>query len=126
MLFDEFREGTGCKDNEYNYKIYKRLELMYMADDTITKAEIYEYGKKLVDNSKSEAELEAERKINQEIAEIKEQIEEYKKDVERNEYYAGIETDAGWKKSYKESARYYKKEIGKLRTQIKMLKWCLE
>ena len=53
MLYGEFIEGTGCKDNEHNYKVYCDLEIMCMNSD-MSKAEIYEYGKKLVDNSKSE------------------------------------------------------------------------
>ena len=45
MLFSEFVEGTGCKDNEKNYEVYKNLEIMYM-NSNMSKAEIYEYGKK--------------------------------------------------------------------------------
>ena len=56
MLFSEFREGTGCKDNQHNHEVYKNLEIMYMNSD-MTKEEIYEYGKKLVDNSKTVEEL---------------------------------------------------------------------
>lgn len=77
MLYSEFIEGTGCKDNETNYRVYKDLEVMYMNSD-MSKAEIYEYGKKLVDNSKSAAEIEAEEKLNEEIKERKEAIKERK------------------------------------------------
>lgn len=75
MLFSEFQQGTGCKDNEYNYKVYKDLEVMYMNSD-MSKAEIYEYGKKLVDNSKTEQELELEARIKREIANYKELIQQ--------------------------------------------------
>jgi len=98
MLYNEFIEGTGCKDNDYNYKIYKRLELMYMADDSITKQEIYEYGKKLVDNSKSQEELEVEKKINIEIGHLKEELKQYSEEEKRyNEYYMADKTDKFWK-----------------------------
>lgn len=49
MLYSEFIAGTDCKDNTHNFNVYKRLEVMYMNSD-ITKEEIFEYGKKLVDN----------------------------------------------------------------------------
>jgi hypothetical protein len=75
MLYSEFIEGTGCKDSEHNYKVYKDLEIMYMNSD-MTKAEIYEYGKKLVDNSKSEEQLKLEAEIKAEIKELKEQLKD--------------------------------------------------
>ena len=71
MLYSEFINGTGCKDNDHNYEVFKNLEVMYMNTD-MTKDQIYEYGKKLVDNTKSEKEIAFEK-------EIKEQIESEKK-----------------------------------------------
>lgn len=115
MLYSEFIEGTGCKENDYNYQIYKRLELMYMADDSISKQEIYEYGKKLVDNSKSEAEIAFENEINSEIARLKEDIAYYKQQVE---FYSEV----SWGKS---NIKYAKDEIKKLRRRIKENKWIL-
>lgn len=83
MLWNEFVEGTGCRDNEHNYKVYKDLEVMYMNSD-MNKAEIYEYGKKLVDNSKSEKELEAEREIKEEITFWKNEIERFNREIAWN------------------------------------------
>lgn len=88
MLYSEFIEGTGCKDNDYNYKVYKDLEVMYMNSD-ISKAQIYEYGKKLVDNSKSEAELKVEAEIKVEIEEHKDQIATLKEWIKQNEEMLG-------------------------------------
>lgn len=68
MLWSEFVEGTGCKDTEHNYNVYKELELIYMNTDC-TKAHIYEMGKKLVDNSKTEEQIEKEAR--RKIAELK-------------------------------------------------------
>ena len=65
-MYNEFINGTGCKENDHNYKVYKDLEILYMNSD-LTKEEIYEYGKKLVDNSKSKAEIEFEEGIKAEI-----------------------------------------------------------
>lgn len=115
MLYSEFVEGTGCKNNEYNYQIYKRLELMYMADDSISKSEIYEYGKKLVDNSKSEQEIAFEQEILSEIERLKESIAYFKKEVE---FYSEV----SWGK---DNVRYAKAEIKKLRRRIKENKWIL-
>ena len=52
MLWCEFIDGTGCKISEHNYQVYKDLEIMYINSD-MTKNQVYEYGKKLVDNSKT-------------------------------------------------------------------------
>lgn len=49
MLFSEFVENVGCKENAHNFKVYQNLEVMYMNSD-ISKEAVYEYGKKLVDN----------------------------------------------------------------------------
>lgn len=127
MLYNEFIEGTGCKDNEKNYKVYKDLEIMYMNSD-MSKQEIYEYGKKLVDNSKSEKELQLE-------AQIKEEIEEHKAEIERYKSY--IQEDQGslnyWKEQgektmitlYKNNIAAWKQEVKNHKNQINALKWVL-
>ena len=77
MLYSEFVAGTGCRETDHNYKVYKELEIIYMNTDC-TKEHIYEMGKKLVDNSKSEAELKLEAEIKEEIEQHKAEIEKYK------------------------------------------------
>lgn len=114
MMYSEFVEGTGCKKNEYNYKVFRDLEIMYMNSD-MTKQEIYEYGKKLVDNSKNHDQIEFEEKIKSEIKEKMEQIEFAKKSIE---FYKGI---AG----FESSIIYYKNEIKNLKRVIKGLKWVI-
>lgn len=125
MLYSEFIEGTGCKDSEKNYRVYKDLEVMYMNSD-MSKAEIYEYGKKLVDNSKSEAELEAEAKINSEINDLKADnesrkahIESRKAEIERETGWLDGETDEGWIRWSKNNIKWYKEDIRQNREQIK-------
>lgn len=122
MLFDEFVQGTGCKETDYNYKIYKRLELMYMADESITKEEIYEYGRKLVDNSKTEAELVYEQKLKQEVIELRQHIDFLKSEVERYKSYAKDETDPFWVKHYKGQAKVLTQQIAHYRTVIRFNK----
>ena len=119
MLYSEFVQGTGCKENDHNYKIYKRLELMYMADDTITKEEIYEYGKKLVDNSKSESELEVERQVKQLIDSYKGQIKYYQELIKGDEFYLKAETDPYWINRYKSDIKYFKQQIKYYRSRIR-------
>ena len=126
MLFSEFQQGTGCKDNEYNHKIYSRLELMYMADDSITKEEIYEYGKKLVDNSKTEEELKFEADIKASIAGYKEQITSLKGELEYYRRYLETENDSVYRKLWRDRINWIKSDIRKCKLAIKQLKWVTE
>lgn len=124
MLYSEFIQGTGCKDNEKNYKVYKDLEIMYM-NSNMSKAEIYEYGKKLVDNSKTEKELQIE-------AEIKETIAGYKEQIEGNKYWINYYTemvkihkefgDKEMEKRDRRIAKKYKDDNRRLRDMIRFLK----
>lgn len=127
MLYNEFIEGTGCKDNEHNYKLYKELELIYMNSDC-TKEHIYEMGKKLVDNSKSESELNVEAEVNAEIAELKKQIEANKHWIayykEQKNYNKSV-GDKYWEKEYRRMERYYTDENKRLKNRIEALKWVL-
>ena len=127
MLYNEFVEGTRCKDNEYNYKVYKDLEIMYMNSD-LSKAQIYEYGKKLVDNSKSEAELKVEAEIMNEIAGHKAEIETCKRWIADNERMVAYWKEQGDKEMvsfYRNPIKTWKQEIRNHRNQIAALKWVL-
>lgn len=127
MLYNEFIQGTGCRDTEKNYKVYKELEIIYMNTDC-TKEHIYEMGKKLVDNSKSEKELKLERQINEEIEFHKSEIERYKRVLSYDKEMLRI-----WKEdgndtmifSSKSSVNYDKEQIRYHRNQINALKWVL-
>lgn len=127
MLYNEFVEGTGCRDNEHNYKVYKELEIIYMNTDC-TKAHIYEMGKKLVDNSKSEAELKLEAEIKAEIAEHKNEIERYRGYIEEDTLmmnYWKSHNDKEMSAHYRNGIKSWKLEIKKHRAQIAALKWVL-
>ena len=127
MLYNEFVEGTGCKDNEHNYNVYKELEIIYMNTDC-SKAHIYEMGKKLVDNSKSEAELRVEAEVKAEIESIKDEVESdkhwmsyYKAQKEYNKSVG----DKYWTDENRRMEQYYSDRIKKLRNRILELKWVL-
>ena len=125
MLYSEFAENTGCRDNEHNHEVFRNLEVMYMNTD-MTKAEIYEYGKKLVDNSKTERELEIEAQVNKEIAEYKEWIAWLKAENERyTEDLNNVSNTIEEEKSYKASIKANNKRIKQFRNKIKALKWVL-
>lgn len=114
MLYSEFIEGTGCRDNDYNYQIYKNLEIMYM-NSNLPKSTIYEYGAKLVNNAKSKKELVLEAELKEEIAMEKKNIEGYKKEVE----YRQVIDD-------KRMEKYYKERIKESRCRIKELQFILQ
>ena len=125
MLYNEFIEGTGCKDNDYNYKVYKDLEIMYM-NSNMSKSEIYEYGKKLVDNSKSEAQLKLEAEVKEQIEEHKEEIAKYKEWIEQNEElikYWKEHMDKEMVNFYKNPIKHWKQEIRYHKNQITALNW---
>lgn len=127
MLYNEFVEGTGCKDNEHNYKVYKDLEVMYTNSD-MSKADIYEYGKKLVDNSKSEKELQIEAEIKAEIEGIKAEIHENKNWLSYYEEMVVMWKEEGDKNMVamnKSFVKMYKERNKELRNKIKSLKWVL-
>lgn len=127
MLYSEFVEGTGCRENEHNYNVYKNLEIMYMNSD-MTKEEIYAYGRKLVDNSKSEAQLKLEAEVKAEIEAHKAEIERYKGYIEQDEYMAELAKEQNAKERerfYKNSIKFSKGEIKSHKAQIAMLKQVL-
>ena len=128
MMYSEFIEGTGCKENAHNYKVFCDLEVMYM-NSNLSKAEIYEYGKKLVDNSKTPEQLELESKIKAEIEEHKEEIAKYQKWIEQNEEmlrYWKEQMDKEMVAFYRNPIKGWKEEIRYHKGQIAALKWVLE
>lgn len=128
MLYNEFLEGTGCRDNECNYQVYKDLEIMYM-NSNISKARIYEYGKKLVDNSKSMKEIELEARIKKEIESLKSEIGQYRDWIKQNQVSATYWNELGDKDMfafYNGPIRAWKKEVNRAQAQIRALEWIIE
>lgn len=127
MMYSEFAEAVGCKDNDHNHKVFRELEIIYMNTDC-SKAHIYEMGKKLVDNSKSEEELRIEAEVNAEIEMLKREISNYRDWIETDE-----ESMRLWKsyddkemvKRYRNSIKFWKEEIRIRRDRIAALKWVL-
>ena len=121
MLYSEFIKGTGCKESVYNYNVYKDLEVLYMNSDK-SKEQIYLYGTKLVDNSKTEAELQVEKEI---ISEIYALQTELAYNLEEIKYYKSwLEEDKEFAKEvrYPITIKNYKQRNKYLRNQIALLK----
>lgn len=131
MLWNEFIEGTKCKDTEYNYSVYKNLEELYMNNDKLTKEDIYKVGKQLVDNSPTKKEIEFQNHISNEIAIMESDIAFYERDIDRYEWYIhGIETidytaenKKIWINDYKYQIKWRKEEIKKMKQKIKIYKY---
>lgn len=122
MLYSEFIEGTGCKENDHNYKVYKDLEIMYMNSD-LTKQEIYEYGKKLVDNSKTEKEIEFENNLRNKLKELKREYQVAKERAKTYTDYYKEDNDIYWKnqsKGQKEIAKGIKNEISGIKFVLRI------
>lgn len=113
MLYKEFLTGTGCRDNEHNYRIFENLNAMYMNTD-MSKEEIYSYGNKLVNNDKSKKELELEKQANEHIEKIKKYIEYLKEELDKYTYL-----DMPVRK------RQIKAEIAENRRKIRELKFII-
>lgn len=110
MLYSEFLNGTGANDTEYNYTVYKNLEALYMANDKLTKEDIYRTGKQLVNNEPSEATKAAIAKAENEIQEAEKNIQYYKERIEVLTMYIEIST-AAEAKIYREDIKRYKAQI---------------
>lgn len=122
MMFNEFAEGTGCKDNEFNRELFKKFEEIYMMNDSFTKAQIYEAAKPFCNNEKSPEEIEAEEKAKKEIAEYESWIEHNELIIERTKTYVEISIDKNEIKEYRQMIKRYKEEIKQWKSQIITLK----
>ena len=114
MMYSEFVKGTGCKENEHNYNVFIQLEKLYMESD-ITKEDVYAFGKKLVDNRKTEKELQLEKEINEQINEELRAIAYWE---ERASFYRDIMED-------KKEARYFQKLANEHRQRVKELRFII-
>lgn len=111
MLYSEFIEGTGCKDTEQNYNIYKGLELIYMNSE-LSKSDIYRMGKKLVNNDLTPEQKAFNESIQSRINELNIQLES---DVKMLDYYKNI-VDANMIKYYKNQIISAKRKIQELKS----------
>ena len=129
MLYDEFIKGTGCKQNEHNFKVYKRLELIYSNDDSVTKEDIYEYGKKLVDNSDSPEMIAIKQELQAEIQNLYNDLDWQQNGLIRNKellQYTDKKTEALSYDYYKSNVNHYKRLVTETKSRIRQLKYVLQ
>ena len=118
MLWHEFIAGTGCRDTEHNYQVYKDLEIMYMNSD-MGKEKIYQYGRKLVDNSLTDKEIEHNAGIMAQIEDAKEEIKSLRESAASDAAYAAHQGPE-WAAYYKAAAREKRRAARTLQDQVKM------
>lgn len=81
MLYSEFIENVKCRDTNYNYGVYKNIEIIYMNNDNFSKEDFYNYGKKLVNNELTEEEKEKNKATQELIDTAKNDIEIEKDEI---------------------------------------------
>ena len=124
MMYSEFVKAVGCKQTEHNYKVFLDLEAMYMNTD-LSKEDIYTYGKKLVDNSKTPAEIELENEIKADIETAKAEAKRYTDTAKMYTEWAKEETNPVWKKDWKYYAKLNREWAKAERNKIKELRYIL-
>lgn len=87
MLYSEFIENVKCRDTEENYNVYRNIEYIYANNDSFTKEDFYNYGRKLVNNELSENEKESNKLTQELIDKAKEDIEIEKDTID---YYKNL------------------------------------
>ena len=114
MLYDEFVKGTGCRETENNYKVYQRVEMLYMADASMTKEEAYDIGKMWVNNDLTDEEVAHNEAVYAEIEEWDDYIRNKKDRIaDIKEQIRTLKSDLRWEKelldgaiSNKEATKY--------------------
>lgn len=124
MLYSEFVAGTGCRDNEHNHKVYKDLEIMYMNSD-MSKDEIYEYGKKLVNNAESEDVKRLKADLRNELKSLKEENKRRKETIEHYKQALTRPIEDVTKNNIKLDMAYEKKLVRENRIRINEIRFIL-
>lgn len=117
MLYDEFVKGTGCRETEKNYQVYKELEALYM-NSNLSKDEVYTLGKMRVDNGLTDKEKD-------EIKDLETVLDEW---IENSQYYENYIYHGTYKeiailhKSHIKDLQIISRNIKELKEQIKAIK----
>ena len=115
MLWSEFVDNTKCKVTEHNFEIYKALESLYMLVEDMPKSEIYQIGKRCVDNSLTVEEIKNLQKIKDNKTSLEMQLDMLHEDRDRLD-----ECCAKLKGTTEYSLyEYYRKMAKSVRTRLK-------
>lgn len=120
MLYNEFLENVKCRDNGYNYNVYKKLESLYMENEKLTKEDVYSAGKKLVNNELSEEQKEIIKECEIAISERKGLIMYYECEISRRNHY--IESCGLTKEEIKEERRLIKLTRGYIKEEKQVIR----
>ena len=124
MLYSEFVAGTGCRENEHNYKVYKNLEIMYMNSD-MSKDEIYEYGKKLVNNTESEEVQNLRAELKAELDSLKKENMRRKETVDHYKWVLTLHLEDTSRRNVKRDMKWEKQQIKENRIRMKEIRFIL-
>ena len=125
MLYDEFVKGTGCRENEYNFNVYKKLEIIYMQTD-MSKEEIYEWGKKLVNNERSDEEKRIIEDWKAELARYKVEAHDLRGDIAYYKDCLANESDDYWKREYRNAIKAKRAWLKRANVRIREMQWLLK
>lgn len=132
MLYSEFVEHTGCVANAFNHRLFLRLELIYMNDDTITKEEIYDMGRKLMNNEKPQYIIELENDLKEELKERKERIQNMRTEIKSWQSMIKREQENPlWESkqlihSWRGNIKWLREQIKIQKRKIEGIEWILE
>lgn len=126
MMYSEFIEAVGCPDRDTNIVVFERLDKIYMNDDTFTKEDFIEWGKKLADFSISEAVLKERERIKNTIKDLQEEIKSHKNEIEMIKFIMDGCGDKDEYRLYKSKIAWYNDQIKKLRREVNELKSLLQ
>jgi len=119
MMYSEFVENTGCRDNDYNREVFRKLEIVYMNDESMSKAEVYEWGKKLVNNDLTDEQKEWNQDRKTEIKFLTMSAEEWKERLVNYRDYARSSVTSEDRKYWNEEVKYCQDKIKIIRVEIR-------
>lgn len=122
LWYKEFIDHAHIQDTDYNYQLYKYLELLYMNDDSISLVCIFKLGRKLVKSNEIEAKIEYKEYVKKQIAEHKLRIEGYERDLIYYEFRLLTADDSSY---YKRWIELTKRTIDAEHQRIRNLEWIL-
>ena len=123
MLFEEFREGTGCKDNRHNREIYRKVESLYYTAETMTKAEAYEIARPYLNNEPSEEEKTVWQKVRAEVDGLEWDAMRYDMEAAQNtEWSKDTESAILCPRYYRDEAKRYGRMAREARAKARAMR----
>ena len=123
MLFEEFREGTGCKDNPHNREIYRKVESLYYTAEGMTKTEAYEIARPWLNNEPSEEEKAVWQKVRAEADGLEWDAMRYDMEADQNtEWSKDTESAILCPRYYRDEAKRYRRMAKEARAKARAMR----